>query len=102
MTAAPERASDPPTAAGPGAAAEPVTVLLFAAAREAAGRGRLEVPPAPGLTAGAVWERLVAEHPALAPFSASISVAVNHRFRPKDAEVEPGDELAFLPPVSGG
>lgn len=101
MTAPEERASAAPSAADPGAA-KPVTVLLFAAAREAAGRGRVEVPPTPGLTAEAVWERLVAEHPALAPLSASISVAVNHRFRPKDTPLEPGDELAFLPPVSGG
>lgn len=102
MTAPPERAAEgAATTAEPGAA-EPITVLLFAAAREAAGRGRLEIAPTPGLTAEAVWERLVAEHPALAPFSASISIAVNHRFRPKDTPLEPGDELAFLPPVSGG
>lgn len=101
MTAPEERASVAPRAADPGAA-KPVTVLLFAAAREAAGRGRVEVPPTPGLTAEAVWERLVAEHSALAPLSASISVAVNHRFRPKHTPLEPGDELAFLPPVSGG
>ena len=101
MTAPAKRASDAPPAADPGAA-KPITVLLFAAAREAAGRGRLEVPPTPGLTAAAVWERLVAEHPTLAPLSASISVAVNHRFRPQDTPLEPGDELAFLPPVSGG
>lgn len=101
MTAPAERASVAPRAADAGAA-KPVTVLLFAAAREAAGRGRVEVPPTPGLTAEAVWERLVAEHPALAPLSTSISVAVNHRFRPKHTPLEPGDELAFLPPVSGG
>lgn len=101
MTAPEERASAAPSAADAGTA-KPITVLLFAAAREAAGRGRVEVPPTPGLTAQAVWERLVAEHPALAPLSTSISVAVNHRFRPKHTPLEPGDELAFLPPVSGG
>ena len=79
-----------------------VTVLLFAAAREAAGRGRLELPHGAGLTAAAVWEALVRESPALAPLAASISVAVNHRFVPRDTALAPGDELAFLPPVSGG
>ena len=79
-----------------------VTVLLFAAAREAAGRGRLEVAHRPGLTAGEVWRDLARRHPALVPFAASISVAVNHRFVPKDALLAAGDELAFLPPVSGG
>lgn len=79
-----------------------VTVLLFAAAREAAGRGRLEIPHRKGLTAAEVWEALQDERPALAPLAGSISVAVNHRFVPKDTVLIAGDELAFLPPVSGG
>ena len=79
-----------------------VTVLLFAAAREAAGRGRLEVPYREGLTAAEVWNNLEGERPALAPLSGSVSVAVNHRFVPRDTVLAAGDELAFLPPVSGG
>ena len=83
-------------------AAPAVTVLLFAAARDAAGRGRVEVPYREGLTAAVVWESLVTEHPALAALGPSISVAVNHRFVPRDTLLAGGDELAFLPPVSGG
>ncbi len=83
---------------GPGA----VTVLLFAAARDAAGRGRLEIPHREGLTAAAVWEDLVRGHPGLAALAPSVSVAVNHRFVPRDAVLAAGDEVAFLPPVSGG
>ena len=79
-----------------------VTVLLFAAAREAAGRGRLEVPYREGLTAAEVWKNLESERPALAPLAGSVSVAVNHRFVPRDTVLAAGDELAFLPPVSGG
>ena len=79
-----------------------VTVLLFAAAREAAGRGRLEVAHREGLTAGDVWDVLESRNPALAPLAASVSVAVNHRFVPRDTVLAAGDELAFLPPVSGG
>ena len=79
-----------------------VTVLLFAAAREAAGRGRLEVPHREGLTAGEVWDALQSRSPALAPLTGSVSVAVNHRFVPRDTVLAAGDELAFLPPVSGG
>ena len=79
-----------------------VTVLLFAAAREAAGRGRLEVPHREGLTAGEVWDALQRQSPALAPLAGSVSVAVNHRFAPRDTVLAAGDELAFLPPVSGG
>ena len=80
----------------------PVRVLLFAAAREAAGRGRFEVAHRPGLTADAVWSRLAGRHPALTALGPSVSVAVNHRFVPRNTPLAPGDELAFLPPVSGG
>ena len=79
-----------------------VTVLLFAAAREAAGRGRLEVPYREGLTAAEVWKNLECASPALAPLAGSVSFAVNHRFVPRDTPLAAGDELAFLPPVSGG
>ena len=79
-----------------------ITVLLFAAARDAAGRGRLEVRHREGLTAAAVWEDLAREHPSLEVLGSSVSVAVNHRFVPKDTPLAEGDELAFLPPVSGG
>ena len=77
-------------------------MLLFAAAREAAGRGRVDVPHREGLTAGEVWDALQSESPALAPLAGSVSVAVNHRFVPRDTLLAAGDELAFLPPVSGG
>ncbi len=80
----------------------PVTVLLFAAAREAFGRRQMEVEHRPGLTAAEVWSGLVRDCPGLAPLDRSISVARNQRFVPRDTPVEPGDELAFLPPVSGG
>ena len=83
-------------------AAPGVTVLLFAAAREAAGRGRLEIPHREGLTAAEVWNDLESDSPALAPLAGSVSVAVNHRFAPRDTVLAAGDELAFLPPVSGG
>ena len=79
-----------------------VTVLLFAAARETAGRGRLEIPYREGLTAAEGWKGREGETPALAPLSGSVSVAVNHRFVPRGTVLAAGDELAFLPPVSGG
>ena len=94
--------SDPDPKPAAVAGKDRITVLLFAAAREAAGQGRIEIERTPGLTAAAVWDELVRRHPALAAHSTSVSVAVNHRFRPRDTRLEPGDELAFLPPVSGG
>ena len=49
-----------------------------------------------------VWGDLVREFPALAPYTSSISGAVNAEYARMDAPVADGDEVAFLPPVSGG
>ena len=76
-------------------------VLLFAGLAEALGRPALELPDegAP-LTVGALEEKLRAEHAALAgrPFR----VAVNHRYGTAGDTLSPGDEIALIPPVSGG
>jgi molybdopterin converting factor subunit 1 len=79
-----------------------VTVRLFARLRDLTGTGELirEVPtPA---TAHAVWNALVAEWPALREYEKTISVAVNAEYSRMTARVQDGDEIAFLPPVSGG
>jgi molybdopterin converting factor small subunit len=56
----------------------------------------------PGGTIGAVWRDLAGEFPALADYERSISAALNADYARMDAEVHDGDEVAFLPPVSGG
>ena len=79
-----------------------VTVRLFARLHDVTGAGELirEVPePA---TARAVWDALVAEWPALGDYEKTISVAVNAEYSRMTASVGEGDEIAFLPPVSGG
>ena len=79
-----------------------MTVRLFARLRDVTGAGELtrEVPePA---TARAVWESLVVEWPALREYEKTISVAVNTDYSRMTAPVHEGDEIAFLPPVSGG
>jgi molybdopterin converting factor subunit 1 len=79
-----------------------VTVRLFARLRDLAGSGELlrEVP-APA-TVRSVWTDLVAEIPALGEYERSMSVAVNADYARMSAPVGEGDEVAFLPPVSGG
>jgi molybdopterin converting factor subunit 1 len=79
-----------------------VRVRLFARLRELAGAGELlrEVPA--GATVGAVWASLVSEWPDLAPYEKSLSCAVNTDYSRFGAAVTDGDEVAFLPPVSGG
>jgi len=79
-----------------------VTVRLFARLRDLAGSGELlrEVP-APA-TVRSVWTDLVAEIPALGEYERTMSVAVNADYARMSAPVGEGDEVAFLPPVSGG
>lgn len=79
-----------------------VTVRLFARLRDLTGAGELvrEVPsPA---TAETVWRALVAEYPDLRGYEGSMSVAINADYARMHAGVCDGDEVAFLPPVSGG
>lgn len=79
-----------------------VQVRLFAALRETLGEDQLELELPNGTTVERLWERLVERDPRLAPFSGSINFAVNHDFVSRDKELLPDDEVAFLPPVSGG
>ena len=79
-----------------------VTVRLFARLRDLAGAGELirEVPA--GGTAREIWNDLVLEWPGLREYENTISVAVNAEYARMTAAVTDGDEVAFMPPVSGG
>jgi molybdopterin converting factor subunit 1 len=79
-----------------------VTVRLFARLRDIAGAGELQRETAPGADVSAVWRSLVAEFPDLSAYERSISCAVNADYAKFSATVADGDEIAFLPPVSGG
>jgi molybdopterin converting factor subunit 1 len=79
-----------------------VTVRLFARLRDLAGSGELvRDVPAPA-TVQTVWQSLVRELPALQEYERTMSVAVNADYAKMSAPVGDGDEVAFLPPVSGG
>lgn len=79
-----------------------VTVRLFARLRDIAGAAELAREVAPGATIGSVWSDLVREFPELAPYARTISSAVNADYARMDRALDDGDEVAFLPPVSGG
>jgi len=79
-----------------------VTIRLFARLRDLVGQGELVRDlPAPS-TVATVWDQLAAEFPAVAPYAASMSCAVNADYARLTTVVRDGDEIAFLPPVSGG
>jgi len=79
-----------------------VTVRLFARLRELARHDELRLEVAEGSTAQDVWNGLIAEYPAMADYTKAISVAVNEEYARLSASVRDGDDIAFLPPVSGG
>jgi molybdopterin converting factor small subunit len=49
-----------------------------------------------------LWEKLVSRNERLGAYAKSINFAVNHDFVSRERELAPNDEVAFLPPVSGG
>ncbi len=79
-----------------------VTVRLFARLRDIAGAAELTRDVAPGSTIGTVWRQLAGEYPGLAEYERAISTAVNADYARMDRVLGDGDEVAFLPPVSGG
>ncbi len=79
-----------------------VRARLFARLREQAGieTETLELPPAS--TLADVYEALRKAHPALEPDRNTVRAALNQEFSDWNAAVADGDEVAFIPPVSGG
>jgi molybdopterin converting factor subunit 1 len=79
-----------------------VTVRLFARLRDIAGAAELVRDVPKGATVATVWDTLATEFPELASYRSSISSAVNADYAKMQTAVQDGDEVAFLPPVSGG
>ena len=79
-----------------------VTVRLFARLREMAGDAEIKVELPAGSTAGDAWTLLTTRYPGMNAYASSISCAVNEDYARMSAPLGDGDEVAFLPPVSGG
>jgi molybdopterin converting factor subunit 1 len=79
-----------------------VTVRLFARLRDIAGAGELTRDIAQGATIRSVWRELAREYPEFGKYEGSISSAINADYARMDQALNEDDEVAFLPPVSGG
>ena len=79
-----------------------MTVRLFARLRDRACAGELVREVEAPATVQTVWKALTAEMPSLVQYESTMSVAVNAEYAKMAAAVRDGDEVAFLPPVSGG
>ena len=79
-----------------------VKVLLFGAAADRAGTRQTKVSVNDGVTLGELWSVLADQHPSLAPMRETLAFAVNGEYARMEDAVSTGDEVAVLPPVSGG
>lgn len=79
-----------------------MTVLLFAAARDRVGQSRVDVELPPGSTVATLKAELPAQHPELAGIAAKAVVAVDQEYVRDDMALRPDQEIALIPPVSGG
>ncbi len=79
-----------------------IDVLLFAAARDLIGRDSLAIDLDLPASAGAVLQAVCVAAPQLAPLATASRLAVNRSYVDGSARIEAGDEIALIPPVSGG
>jgi len=79
-----------------------IRVRLFAIQRELAGTREVPLDLAEGADVEAAWAALVARHPVLAPGRASLRFARNGDYADPTTTLADGDEVAMIPPVSGG
>jgi molybdopterin converting factor subunit 1 len=78
-----------------------VRVRFFARLRELTGRETEDLRTPAESRLSDVYEAVRTAHPSLPPRE-SVRAALNHEFADWDARVSKGDEVAFIPPVSGG
>ncbi|HWA97313.1 MAG TPA: MoaD/ThiS family protein [Pirellulales bacterium] len=79
-----------------------VTVQLFAGAREAAGRGTLDVVLSDNGTIGQLRRALSEQHPQLAALAPHLMFAIDTRYADDHTAVAEHAQVAAIPPVSGG
>ncbi len=79
-----------------------ITARFFASSRDAVGQSQLELEVPEGSSVATLLERLSADYPKLAGYASHLMIAVNAEYAERSATLHAGDEVAFIPPVSGG
>lgn len=79
-----------------------VTIRLFARLREMAGAPEINRTLPDGSSVRTAWDSLVGEFPGFDDYSRAVSCAVNEEYARMTTLLSDGDDVAFLPPVSGG
>ena len=79
-----------------------LNLRLFASYREKVGHGQVVIDLPDGATAGNLAEEMTRRYPGLVHSPESLVIAVNHEYRDHLYALNDGDEVALIPPVSGG
>lgn len=79
-----------------------VKLLFFASCKDIAGCRETEIEIDEGATVGEMRKTVFARFPDLKGLGKTLSVAVNAEYADATAVLCDGDEIAFIPPVSGG
>ena len=74
----------------------------FAAAREIVGTGELVVELQEGSTLTQLLDQIRRQFPRLEGLAGSLLFSVNREYAPFDKKLAAGDEVALIPPISGG
>ncbi|MCP4425219.1 MAG: molybdopterin converting factor [Chloroflexi bacterium] len=77
-------------------------IRLFATLRDHAGSSRIQISVSEPATAQTVLDEVITGYPNLEPLLPIILISINKSFADLHTPIQPGDEIALFPPVSGG
>ena len=79
-----------------------VEVLLFASCSDIVGSRKLDLEIAQDASVQGLVDNLLATYPRLSGIEKSMMISVNQEYVTRDQSIKDGDEVALIPPVSGG
>ncbi|TAK55655.1 MAG: molybdopterin converting factor subunit 1 [Bacteroidetes bacterium] len=79
-----------------------VTVKFFAIARDITGTPELTLEVPAGMAASELLDALESKYPGFGTWKSFVRVAVNREYVSNERILSAGDEIAIIPPVSGG
>jgi molybdopterin converting factor subunit 1 len=79
-----------------------IVVKFFAILRDKAGVSQVELDLPAGSCVSDALQRILLSYPAIQSFLSRAACAVNEQYTPVTTPLQAGDELALIPPVSGG